>query len=170
MIINFAFIDVVLALLIFAAAVRGAMRGFLTEVGSMAAVILGIGGAVVFAGATARLLEAQFGASLWNEVISFLLLFLIIYIVVKLLENLLHNLFARLSLERLDRVLGFFLGLAEGALLAGLILLVINWQPFFETKSILAGSVFARILFSVVVPWHRFIVPQAVRQAILQNA
>ncbi|GAH80879.1 unnamed protein product, partial [marine sediment metagenome] len=145
--LNVAFIDIVFAILILAASIRGAFRGFVAEIGSMAALILGLGGAILFSKSLSQVLAGYFGESVWNQLISFLLIFLVIYVLVKLLESLLHHLFERLNLERLDRVLGFFLGITEGFILIGVVLFVLNWQTFFETNALLADSLFAKILF-----------------------
>ena len=63
---QFELIDVVFAILIVIAAVRGAFRGFVAEVGSAASIILGIGGAVLFYRPGARLISGRFGQSMWN--------------------------------------------------------------------------------------------------------
>lgn len=148
--LNFAVIDLVFALLIIAASLRGAIRGFVTEIGMMAALIVGLGGALLFTRPLARLLGEYFGDSIWNQIIAFLVIFLLIYILVKLLESLLRSLIDRLSLERLDRALGLFLGLGEGVLLVGVILFLLNWQPFFEVDQLLGSSFFAQLLFPLL--------------------
>jgi membrane protein required for colicin V production len=148
--LNFAVIDIVLALLILILAVRGTFRGFVAEIGSMAAVILGILGAVVFSKPLAGLLIRYIGESFWNQIIAFLVLFLGIYIAVKLIERILHSIFEKLELDKLDRVLGFFLGLAEGILFTCVILFLLSWQPFFDIQGLLRDSLFARVLFPLL--------------------
>jgi membrane protein required for colicin V production len=139
-------IDIVFALLILVLAVRGAIRGFVAEFGSVAALFLGLGGAIALYKSVAVLLDKWFGTSLWNPLIAFLVVFLLIYLVVKTLERLLEALFDRLDLERLDRAIGLFLGLAEGLLLVGVLLFLLSWQPFFDTRGLLRDSLFARFL------------------------
>jgi membrane protein required for colicin V production len=143
---SFAAIDFVFAVLIVVLAVRGAIRGFVAEFGSVAALFLGLGGAIALYKSVATLLGKWFGTSLWNPLIAFLVVFLLIYLVVKVLERLLAALFDKLELERLDRAIGLFLGLAEGLLLAGVILFLLNWQPFYDTRGLLRDSLFARFL------------------------
>jgi membrane protein required for colicin V production len=147
---QFEIIDIVFAILIVIAAVRGAFRGFVTEVGSAASVILGIGGAILFYRPGARLITRRFGESMWNPLIAFLILFLIIYVVVKLVERMLAVLFDRLNLNRLDSALGFFLGIGEGLLLVSVALFLLSWQPFFDPGPILGHSIFARFLFPLL--------------------
>jgi membrane protein required for colicin V production len=143
---SIAAIDIVFALLILVLAVRGAIRGFVAEFGSVAALFLGLGGAIALYKSVAVLIGKWFGTSLWNPLIALLVVFLLIYLLVKALERLLEALFDRLNLERLDRAIGLFLGLAEGLLLVGVLLFLLNWQPFFDTRGLLRDSLFARFL------------------------
>ena len=143
---SFATIDIVFTILIVVLAVRGAIRGFVAEFGSVAALFLGLGGAIALYKSVAVLLGKWFGTSLWNPLIAFLVVFLLIYLVVKALERLLAALFDKLDLERLDRAIGLFLGLAEGLLLVGVLLFLLNWLPFLDTRGLLQDSLFARLL------------------------
>jgi membrane protein required for colicin V production len=147
---QFEIVDVVFAILIIVAAIRGAFRGFVAEAGSAASLILGIVVAVLFYRPAARLIAHRFGSSMWNPLIAFLVLFLIAYVVVKLVERLLAAIFERLNLERLDSALGFFLGIGEGLLLVAVILFFLNWQPFFDPGPMLEHSLFARMLFPIL--------------------
>lgn len=147
---SFAVIDVVFALLIVVLAVRGVIRGFVAEFGSVAAVFVGIGGAVLFHKALAALFGRWFGESRWNPLIAFLVLFLLLYLLVKALERLLAAVFDKLNLERLDRALGFFLGLAEGLLIVCVLLFLLRWQPFFDPQGFLRDSLFTRFLSPVL--------------------
>jgi membrane protein required for colicin V production len=158
--LSFEVIDIVFALLVIIAAIRGAFRGFVTEVGSMAALILGFGAAIVLYKPVAQLLDRQFGASMWNQLIAFLILFLLGYLLVKLVQRMLQNIIDRLNLDRLDSALGFFLGIAEGLLVVGVALFIINWQPFFDPKSLLGSSFFARMLFPVLPSPERIFGPR----------
>ena len=157
---SFEIIDIVFALLVVIAAIRGAFRGFVTEVGSMAALILGFGAAIVLYKPVALLLDRQFGHSTWNQLIAFLLLFLLGYLLVKLIQRMLQNVIERLNLDRLDSALGFFLGVAEGLLVVAAVLFVINWQPFFDPGNLLGSSFFARMLFPVLPSPERIFGPR----------
>ena len=155
-------IDIVFALLVVLAAIRGAFRGFVTEVGSMAALILSFGAAIVFYKQLSLVIDRQFGVSMWNQLIAFLVLFLLVYLLVKLVQRMLQNMVERLNLDRLDSALGFFLGVAEGLLLVGVVLFLINWQPFFDPKNLLGSSFFARMLFPVLPSPERIFGPQVI--------
>lgn len=138
--VNLSGLDIVFIVLIVFAALRAGIRGFVHEFLSMAAVILGIASAVVFSGLVAVLLEPYVGAGPWAQVIAFLGLFLLTYIVVKLLENALNRLIEHIRLESLDRALGFFLGIAEGLLLVFILVLLLQLQPVFDARAMLAES------------------------------
>lgn len=143
---DFVAIDIVFALIVVFTTLRGAFRGFVTELMSMAGLILGIAAAVLFSGVVAAYLDQFFGESVWSQVAAFLAVFLIVYLLSKIFENALHTLIERIHLESLDHALGIFLGLAEGLLLTFIMILVIQVQPFFPPDRILEGSVFARLL------------------------
>jgi len=147
---SFAAIDMVFLVLVIVLAIRGAIRGFVSEIGSVAALVAGFGGAILFYKPSAALIGRMFGSSMWNPLIAFLVLFLVLYLVIKALEHLLHALFDRLNLERLDRAIGLFLGLAEGLLAVSILLFLLNWQPWFEARRLLEHSLFARFLAPIL--------------------
>lgn len=161
MIINFSLIDIIIMLVIIAAAIRGAIKGFVAEAASMAAIIFGIGGAILFSRKLSLMLERYLGRTAWNQIITFLLIFLVIYIGIKLLEGILHAVFEKLNLNKLDRALGFFLGVAEGLLIGGLVLFLLNWQPVFETHELLRNSLFYRLLLPLLPGSDIFFTPGA---------
>jgi membrane protein required for colicin V production len=148
--VSFAAIDIVFLLLLVVLAIRGAIRGFVTEIGSVAALVVGLGGAILFYKPLAALIGRMFGTSMWNPLIAFLVLFLLLYLVIKALEHLLHAVFDKLNLERLDRAIGFFLGLAEGLLAVCVLLFLLRWQPLFDTHRLLEHSLFDRFLAPIL--------------------
>ncbi len=149
---GFSLLDIILGLLVVAAAVRGAVRGFVAELGSVAALGLGVWGSLRFSQALLPALERSLGRTIWSRVVAFLIVFLAIYIAVKLVELGLQRLFSGPELSRLDQVLGFFLGAGEGVLAAVLILYLLRWQPLFDTRQLLQGSLFARLLLPLFFP------------------
>lgn len=159
MAINFSLIDIIIMLVIIAAAIRGTIKGFVAEAASMAALILGIGGAILFSRKLSLVLEKYLGRTAWNQIITFLLIFLVIYIAIKLLEGIMHAIFEKLNLNKLDSALGFFLGIAEGLLVGGLALFVLNWQPVFETHELLRNSLFYRLLLPFLPRTDIFFIP-----------
>ena len=141
-----AAIDIVFAIIILILAIRAAIRGFVKELLGTAALILGIVAAVAFSGLAAQLIENLMGESVWSPVIAFLVIFLLVYLVVKIFETALNRLIERTHLNQLDHALGLFLGVVEGIVVVFVFLMLIQIQPFFEPESLMADSIFARIL------------------------
>lgn len=145
---EFSALDIVFVIILVIAALRGAFRGFVTELLSAAAIILGIIGAVLFSKMVGELLATHLGLTQWSEIIAFLLLFLVVYLVIKIFEGALNNFIDKLKLGNLDRALGFFLGILEGILLIAVIVFVMTVQPLFELDEVLKGSVIAKIVLT----------------------
>jgi membrane protein required for colicin V production len=138
--INMHPLDVFFAIVLAILLIRGLMRGFVEEFGSVASVFLGILAAVVFSGLVAPLLDRYLGPSMWNQVIAFLGLFLIVYLIVKLSEAGLKNLVENAELENLDRALGFFLGLVEGVLVIFVLIFIMYIQPIVPMEDAIGDS------------------------------
>ncbi len=139
-------LDVFFLVVLLILVIRGLFRGFVEEFGSVASVFLGILVAVLFSGLVAPLLDRYLGESMWNQVIAFLGLFLLVYIIVKLFEAGLRNLIENSELESLDRALGFFLGLIEGALVVFLLMFIMYIQPFVSMEETIRQSWTGRLL------------------------
>ena len=69
-------LDIVLILLLLALIIRGVVRGFVTEVLSMAAIVLGFTAAIFLSGPLSLLMDDLFGKQVLNQLIAFLILFL----------------------------------------------------------------------------------------------
>lgn len=145
-----AVIDIVFAAVILFAAIRVAIRGFVTELMSMAALVLSIAAATLLAGPVANLIDRMFAPSSWNQVIGFLVVFLTVYLIVKLLEGALERLVDRVNLESLDHALGLFLGLIEGIVVVLLIVYLLSIQPFFDPSPILANAWIPQFLLKLL--------------------
>jgi len=124
--------------------VRGVMRGFVSEILSKVAVILGIAAAVFSAGSFSLFLARYLGEAIWVQIAAFLLLFAGVFFLVKLLEGFLQKGLERLNLQRLDRFLGFFVGALEGFLAVAVILFLLEIQPWLDLQDLLVESFFGR--------------------------
>jgi len=144
-----ATIDIIFIIIIIIAAIRCAFRGFVTEILSVAAIILGILGAVFLSGLVAGYIDEYFGLAKWSNIVAFLILFLVIYIIVKAIERGFDRFLERVHLEKLDKSLGLFLGLFEGIIIVGLIIFIMLIQPVFDVQRVLYESWFAGVFFSV---------------------
>ena len=147
---NWNLLDVIGIAIIIFAAIRCTFRGFIKEIMSMAALILGVLCAVFFSKAGAVLLDTYVGFSRWNQIIAFLGIFLLVYVIVKLTERLLRGLLEKIRLEKLDRALGFFLGLTEGIIVVVFIVYLLRVQPLLDVTEVLDQSLVADLILDIV--------------------
>ncbi|GHV74024.1 hypothetical protein AGMMS49940_13260 [Spirochaetia bacterium] len=150
---NLAIIDVIFIVLIFILVIRGGLRGFIMEIMSMAAVVLGLLTAVLFYKPGAAFVRTKILADmqLVPELIAFVALVIIVFLSIKLLEHIIQDIISRVHLlGGINHALGLAFGLLEGLLLVSLILFVINIQPLFDPATLLEQSLFARILDPLV--------------------
>jgi membrane protein required for colicin V production len=147
---NIATIDIVFGCIVLILVVRCALRGFIEEFMSMAAVVLGLLCAVFFFKPGAEYVRSRLGAAYMPELLAFVGLFFITFVLVKILERVLKDIAERVQLGPVDRALGIALGLAEGVLVVSAALFVLDKQPLFDPSALLDGSVFARILLPLV--------------------
>jgi len=143
-------LDIIFIVITLVAVIRCVYRGFIAEVLSVAALLFGIAGAVLLARPVSRLIMEYTKIENAAMVIAFLGVFIIIYIVVKISEGLIHRLFEALHLEKLDRALGFFLGLIEGVLVCAVIVFILSAQPFFDVGDLLSESRAAGFLLPIL--------------------
>lgn len=143
-------LDIIFGVIMLVAVIRCVYRGFITEIHSVAALLAGVIVAILLAKPVARLLEEHIGIANWTTVVAFLAVFLAVYIVVKISEGLIHRLFEKLQLERLDRALGFFLGILEGILIIGVVVFILDIQPFFDVNGLLEESYIAGVMYRLL--------------------
>ena len=149
---NFTVIDIVFIALIGLLIVRCYLKGFVSELLSMAGYVLGLLAALFFYKNGADFLREKFWPGLQTipEILSFIFLFVIVLILVKLLAIMLKGIIDGIKLGGVDRVLGIIFGLAEGIAVVSLVLFVIRIQPLFNPSAILSESFFARILLPFI--------------------
>jgi membrane protein required for colicin V production len=141
-------IDIVFTALMVVIIVRCALKGFVEEVMSMAALVLGLGCAFVFHKKGAVFLVERYipDMRVLPEVLAFAAVFLIVFLAVKLLEFILKDIVARIHLGGADRFLGAVFGFIEGAVLVSLVIFVLTVQPLFDMRPALEKSYFVRAL------------------------
>jgi len=154
---NIAAFDIVSLIILFILAIRATFRGFLTEIMSMASIIVGIIIAVVFTRPVSILLQDYIGNSIWNMIIAFLGLFLISYLIIKIFESSLNTLIEKIQLEKLDQSLGFFLGLIEGFLLIVILVFLMQAQQFISVSNIFENSYASSIAEKIIPIGTKFI-------------
>jgi len=146
-VIDFVFIGIVIIF-----ALRCAVRGFVSEIMFLAAVVFGFLSAIFFFRTLAEFLRETFmpGVAAAPEVIAFAALFLLVFAVSKILESILRGILDGLRLGGLDRFLGAVLGFAEGIVVVCLVLFLITIQPFFDSDAALGNSFFAELLMPFI--------------------
>ena len=146
-VIDFVFIGVVVIFVL-----RCALRGFVSEVMSLAAVAAGLLSAFFFFRAAGALIRERFmpGISTVPEVLAFVLLFMLAFALARILESILTGIINGFNLDRLDRFLGAVFGLVEGLAVVCIILFVISVQPLFDPDAVLGDSLFAELLLPFI--------------------
>ena len=138
--------DIVFLIILSFFVIKVTVTGFIDEFFSKAAVIVGGLIAFLFYKLLTPVITELLGEKALSAVIAFLILFLSVYLIIKLVQVFLGSLFSSESLKNLDRSLGVCLGLVEGLIVIGVILMLINIQTFVSFDKILSESIFAKIL------------------------
>ena len=149
---NFSVMDIIFIGLIGLFMIRCYLKGFISELLSMAAVLLGFFAALYFYKNGGDYIRAQFMPDIQTipEVLAFIALFIIVFVVVKLLEVMLKGIINGISLGGADRFLGIIFGFAEGLAVVSLVLFLLRVQPLFNPSQIFADSFFANLILPLI--------------------
>jgi len=121
------YIDVILGLLLIFSVIGGFKNGLITEIASLAALILGIWGAIHFSYITTELLIKYFDLkSNYLNIISFGVTFVVIVILVHIVGSVVNNMFDSMMLGVVNKLGGMVLGLARSILFLSIVLLVFD--------------------------------------------
>jgi membrane protein required for colicin V production len=145
---NFSVLDIAFTILIFLLSLRCFFRGFITELMSMASLVLGLLAAFLFhKPASAFVMEKWLpDSAILADITATAALFAIVFAAIKILEHILQDIISAVNLGGIDRFFGLIFGFAEGVLLVTLIVWVISIQPLFDPRPLLESSVIAQIL------------------------
>lgn len=149
---SFSMIDFVFIGLIGLFMIRCFLKGFISELLSMAAVVFGLLASLFLYKNGGEFLRKVFWPDLKAipEIIAFIALFVIVFILIKILEKMLTNIIESVSLGSADSYIGIVFGLAEGIAVVSLILFIIKIQPLVNPDGLLSGSFFARLLLPFI--------------------
>ncbi len=120
-------IDLVFAILLLWSAYRGYTKGFIVQLATLAALLLGTLGAFLFSDITSSLIIKKFeisGQSL--PIISFAVTFVVIVIGVHLFAKMLNKLIDAIALGIVNRLLGVLFSVLKIAFIVSIILVLIN--------------------------------------------
>jgi membrane protein required for colicin V production len=121
------YFDFIFAIFLLWSAYRGLNRGFLIMAASLAALVLGVWGAIRFSNLTAALLISFFGLQTqYLGLISFALTFVIIVVLVHLLSRALDKLVKAVALGFANRLAGMLFGILKTAFLISIFLVLLN--------------------------------------------
>lgn len=118
------YIDIVLGILLILTAFSGFRKGLIVEVASLAALILGIWGAIEFSYITSNFLIENFDWK-WEylNIVSFILTFIIIIVIVHFVAKVVTKLVETVMLGFVNKLAGLVFGLLKGALILSIVLL-----------------------------------------------
>ena len=121
------YIDIVLGILLLLSAVGGFKKGLIVELASLAALILGIWGAIKFSYITSEFLVENFDWN-WNHLntVSFIITFIIIVILVNIVAKTVTKLVETVMLGFVNKLAGLVFGFLKGAIILSIILVVFN--------------------------------------------
>lgn len=121
------YIDIVLCILLLLAAINGFSKGLIAEVASIAALILGIWGAIEFSHVTTEFLIENFN---WQtehmNIISFVITFVVIVVLVHIVGSTVSKLAETVLLGFVNKLAGLVFGVLKSALILSIILVVFD--------------------------------------------
>lgn len=121
------YIDIILGILLILSAIGGFRKGLIVELASLAALILGIWGAVEFSYITSGFLIENFNWK-WDHlnIVSFIITFAVIVILVHIVGNTVTKLVETVMLGFVNKLAGLVFGILRAALILSIILMVFD--------------------------------------------
>ena len=133
-------LDIIFIIVIVITALRGAFRGMIQEIISLAALFISLLLAAVYYPDAAQWIRSRSSIDDASTLIAYAFIFLISFILFKLLQKAVVSMMNESAMESTDRLLGFFFGLLEGVLLCFLLVYLINFQHILDLNSLTADS------------------------------
>jgi membrane protein required for colicin V production len=119
-------IDIVIIIILGASAVYSTIKGFVKDIFSLLAVILGIIAALVFYRMGAQLMEGFIASEQIRNTLSFAVIFLIIAVAISIVGIIVSKIIKSVELSFYDRLAGFAFGLLKGFLIVAVIVVVVT--------------------------------------------
>ena len=140
-------IDIILIVILVAAAINGFVKGFFVELASVASLILGIWAAVEFSGFVQKWLSKYLD---WSpemmRVVAFILIFIFVVLVIHLVATLTEKFVRAIALSIFSRLAGAVFGVIKAAFILSILMLVILKIEGF-TRTIIPGKTKAESKF-----------------------
>lgn len=121
------YIDLVLGIALLIAAIQGFRKGFIIELASLAALILGIWGGIKFSDFTSGLITKHTGYhSQYLGTIAFIVTFIVIVILIHMMGKMLDTIVRAVFLGFLNRLAGIIFGVLKAAVMMSILLLLFD--------------------------------------------
>ncbi len=121
------YIDLIIGIILLIAAFNGLKNGLIAELASLAALVLGIWGAIEFSYITTDFLVKNFNLETeYLNIISFVVTFIVIVILVHIIGNSLSKLIEVAMLGFINKTAGLVFGVLRSALILSILLLVFD--------------------------------------------
>jgi membrane protein required for colicin V production len=154
-------IDLIIVVILILSLVMGFINGFVKEVASLAALVLGIWGAIKFSSFTAGKLYDYFDMTgHYVGIIAFIVTFGIIVVVIHFVGILADKIVNAAALGFINRILGIVFGLLKSALIMSVFFVILNAvdarRPFLPRTTIESSifyspiSDFAPVIFPII--------------------
>jgi len=148
--LNMNWIDLIIVIILGISLIRGFTEGFVREAASLAALILGIWGAIRFSTLTAGKLYDWFDMTgQYVGIIAFLVTFGIIVVLIHFVGIFVDKIVKAVSLGFLNRLLGLVFGLLKSALILSVFFVILNAidarRPFLPKEKIEESMFYNRI-------------------------
>jgi membrane protein required for colicin V production len=137
----------------------GAIRGFLSEVISLATWIAAFVLAIKYAGLLAPHIHLTQSAGV-NYVIAFASIFIVTLIIGITINVIIRHMWSRNGLPPLDSIMGLLLGIVRGIFIVAFILLLLSNSPL-KNEEVVKHSQFIPV-FNPIVKWLKQLLPEKV--------
>ncbi|HDR50435.1 MAG TPA: CvpA family protein [Mariniphaga anaerophila] len=121
------YIDIILGIIFLFAAIGGFRKGLVSELASLAALVLGIWGAIEFSYITSDFLTENFNLETeYLNIVSFIVTFIVIVVLVHIVGSAVNKFIEVAMLGFLNKATGLVFGILRSALVLSVILLVFD--------------------------------------------
>ena len=121
------YIDFIIIIILLISAVRGGMKGFIIEISSLAALILGVWGAMKFSGATEVFLVNRLNLD-WEHIniVAFAVTLVLIVVLINYLAKGIEKILKATALSPVNRILGVVFSVAKSAFFIGVLIILLD--------------------------------------------
>ena len=147
-------LDYILFVIFMIGGIWGAIKGFMDELSSKFGFVLGFILALMFTHLLSPVFSDKLGFPDWVAAFTaYFLIFITGYLIMRLFGAILSNIVDTANLTVVDRLLGFFLGLAEAFCLFAAFEYILGFQNLFNLKPLFDESLFSSRLIMPFAEW-----------------